>query len=294
MTKTRPTDQQIALITDGCSDIGAGEAERRDIRVIPIGIVLGDGTQTDSTRFTAKDFWDSILENPDVLPKTWMPSPLQFLDTYKQAAADGATHILVIAMSSGLSGTFDAACQAAGDSPIPVEVIDSRMVTRAIATIVLAAADARDAGLSFDEVVAYTTAVRNSMRFDFVVDSLEYIVRGGRAGKAAQILASALKIKPVMRFFEDGSIDAYKKCRGTQKALAEMAKRAIEDTPGEGWHYTLAITSDPGLEATTNEALVKAGFKASYDGPFQVGIIVGIYCGPGTVGVVTYRYPPLR
>ena len=290
---TKATKEQIAIITDGCCDIGAGEAARRGITVIPIGIILGDGTQTDSACFTAKDFWDSVLDNIDVLPKTWMPSPVQFYESYKQAAADGATHILVIAMSSGLSGTYDAACQAAEKSPLPIEVIDSRAVTRGMAMIALAAADARDAGLSFDEVVAYTASVRNSMRIDFLVDSLEYIVRGGRAGRSAQILASALKIKPVLRVYEDGGIDAYKKCRGTQKALAELAKRAVEDTPGEGWHYIIAITSKPELEAATNEALAKAGFKASYDGSFQVGLVVGIYCGPGTVGVLTYRYPPL-
>ncbi|MCL2332928.1 MAG: DegV family protein [Actinomycetia bacterium] len=293
MTTTHTSNERIVLITDGCCDIGTGEAQRRDIQVVPTGIILGDGTQTDSSRFTAKDFWDSVLEDVDVLPKTWMPSPAQFLEVYKRAAAEGATHILVVAMSSGLSGTYDCACQAAKNSPVPIEVIDSRAVTRGIATIVLAAADARDAGLSFDEVVAYTRAVRNSMRIDFIVDSLEYLVRGGRAGKSAQILATALNIKPVLRVFEDGHIDSYKKCRGTKKALAELAKRAIEDTPGEGWHYSMAMTSKPELEALTNEALAKAGFKASYDGPFQVGIIVGIYCGPGTVGVLTYRYPPL-
>jgi len=289
----KATKERIAIITDGCGDISTGEAARRNITLVPTGIILGDGTQTDSSNFTAKDFWDSVLDDVDVLPKTWMPSPAQFLKSYEKAAADGATHILVVAMSSGLSGTCDCACQAAEKSPIPIEVIDSRAVTRGIAVIVLAAADARDAGLSFDEVVAYTAAVRNSMHIDFLVDSLEYLVRGGRAGKSAQILATALKIKPVLRVFEDGTIDSYKKCRGTQKALGELAKRAIEDTPGEGWRYSIAITSKPELEAATNEALAKAGFKGSYDGSFQVGIIVGIYCGPGTVGVFTYRRPPL-
>ncbi|MCL2655523.1 MAG: DegV family protein [Coriobacteriia bacterium] len=290
---TGATKERIAIITDGCGDISVGEAGRRNIILVPIGIILGDGTQTDSSSFTAKDFWDSVLDDVDVLPKTWMPSPAQFLESYQQAAAGGATHILVVAMSSGLSGTYDCACQAAEKSPIPTEVIDSRAVTRGIAVITLAAADARDAGLSFDEIIAYTTAVRNSMHIDFLVDSLEYLVRGGRAGKSAQILATALKIKPVLRVFEDGSIDAYKKCRGTQKALGELAKRALEDTPGDGWRYAVAITSKPEREASANEALAKAGFKADYDGSFQVGIVVGIYCGPGTVGVFTYRRPPL-
>lgn len=290
---TEASTERIAIITDGCSDISGGEAARRDIMVIPIGIILGGGVQTDSAQFSAKDFWDSVLDNVDVLPKTWMPSPAQFLEGYKRAVEAGATHILVIAMSSGLSGTYDCACQAAENFSVPVEVIDSRAVTRGIAVIAHAAADARDAGLSFDEVIAYATAVRNSLRIDFLVDSLEYLVRGGRAGKSAQILATALKIKPVLRVYEDGTIDAYKKCRGTQKALAELSKRALEDTPGDGWHYTLAITSKPELEAATNEALAKAGFRASYDGPFQVGIVVGIYCGPGTIGVLTYRRPPL-
>ncbi|MCL2324264.1 MAG: DegV family protein [Actinomycetia bacterium] len=286
-------NEKIAIVTDGCCDIGSGEAARRDITVVPIGILLGDGTQTDSARFTAKDFWDAVLADIDELPKTWMPSPTQFREAYERLADEGATHILVVAMSSGLSGTCEAARQAAADASLPIEIIDTHAVTRGIAIIALAAAEARDAGLSFEEVVAYTSAVRNSLHINFVVDSLEYLVRGGRAGKSAQVLASALNIKPVLRVFEDGHIDPYKKCRGAKKAFAELAKRAVEDTPGEGWHYSLAITSKPELEATINEALAKADFKASYDGPFQVGIVVGIYCGPATIGILTYRRPPL-
>ena len=283
----------MAIVTDGCGDITSDEACERAICVLPTQITLGNGVLTDSDHFTAKDFWDSIFENTEVLPKTALVTPGRFLDCYKQAAEAGATHILAIIMSSALSGGYDAACQAAEQSPVPTTVIDSRAVTRGTAVQVLAAADLRDAGIPFDEIVTQIIAVRDSMRIDFVVDDLEFLVRGGRAGKSAQMLASVLNIKPVLRVFEDGSIDAYKKCRGAKKALDAMAKRAVEDTPGDGWHYIMAITSKPELEAATNEALAKAGFKADYDGPFQVGIIVGIYCGPGTVGVLTYRCPPL-
>jgi len=283
----------MAIVTDGCGDVSSEEARERSICVLATQITLGDGTLTDSDHFTAKDFWDSLFENTEILPKTALVTPGRFLECYKQAAEAGATHILAIIMSSALSGGYDAACQAAEHAPVPTTVIDSRAVTRGTAIQVLAAADLRDAGLPFDEIVEQVTAVRDSMHIDFVVDNLEFLVRGGRAGKSAQMLASVLNIKPVLRVFEDGSIDAYKKCRGAKKSMAELAKRAVEDTPGKGWHYSLAITSKPELEAVANEALKKAGFEASYDGPFQVGIIVGIYCGPGTVAVLTYRLPTL-
>jgi len=283
----------IAIVTDGCGDITPEEARERSLCVLATHITLGDGTLTDSERFTASDFWDSLFENTEVLPKTALVTPGRFSDCYREAAEAGATHILAIIMSSALSGGYDAACQAAEHSPVPTTVIDSRAVTRGTAIQVLAAADLRDAGLPFDEIVARTEAVRDSTHIDFLVDDLEFLVRGGRAGKSAQRLATVLNIKPVLRVYEDGSIDAYKKCRGTKKAMAELAKRAVEDTPGEGWHYALAITSKPELEAVAKEALERAGFTAHYDGPFQVGIIVGIYCGPGTVGVFTYRRPSL-
>jgi len=284
---------KLAIVTDGCSDIGPEEARARSLCVIPTQIILGDATLTDSDRYTAKDFWDSILRDVDVLPKTAMVTPKMFLDCFQQAAELGATHILAIIMSSGLSGGYNSACQAAQESPVPTTVIDSLTVTRGIAIQVLAAADARDAGLSFDEIVQHTRVVRDSMRLEFLVDNLEYLVRGGRAGKSAQLLATALNIKPVLRVFEDGHIDACKKCRGNKRALEAMAHNVVGHASGADWHYSMAITSDPSLEAPTKAALEEAGFKAHYDGPFQVGIIVGIYCGPGTVGVLAYRLPAL-
>ncbi|MDR1774872.1 MAG: DegV family protein [Actinomycetes bacterium] len=287
----------IAIITDGGSDLGPADAARLGVHVLPVRMVFPDGTETDSNRFSSGDFWERLLADYTNLPKTAQPTPFDFQAEFQRFADDGYDGVIAITMSNGLSGTFDTAVVAAQDAPLPVRVINSRAVSWPLSFLAAELVKAADAGLNLDQLVDFHRVLRESMEIYFVVDTLEYLVRGGRAGRAQAAIATALDIKPILELQHDGVIEVAKKCRGRKKAFAKLATIAAGDAQSaraEGldeYRYMVLNTdeTEPALEL--ERACLDAGFTGQRLGLYQVGIVVGIYCGPGTSAFIYYRLP---
>lgn len=273
----------IGIVCDSTCDLGPEWLSTHDVVMVPLKVNFGEESFLDWIDLTPERFFER-LASAETLPKTSQPSPADFAEVYKALAAEGCTEIVSIHLTSALSGTVESAIMAARMSTIPVRVVDTKLVTMATGLSVIAAVDARDAGGDADAIEAAARYVAENSKLYFALDTLEYLVKGGRAGKAQGLAASLLNIKPVLTFNSEGTIEPYKKVKGTKKALAEMAQAAAE----MGGHLRVGLlhSQAPELAAELMKALDEAGVDYEVVHTVRVGAVIGTYAGPGAVGAV--------
>ena len=261
---------RIKIITDSASDLPVDEATRLNVDVIPLSIRFGDEEFVDRRDITPTAFWERCASS-DALPETAAPSPGAFQDAFTQAQADGFDGVVVIAISSKLSATYQsalAAKEAMGD--YPVEVIDSQAVTMAEGLLVITVAEAASKGASFDECVTLTKSLIPRLGVVGALDTLEHLKRGGRIGSAAALLGSMLSIKPLLTL-RDGEVVEDGRQRTRAKALDHLARDAAEASPFE----RLAV-----VHGAADDAVRLITMLAHIECP-----VVGTHAGPGIIGV---------
>lgn len=283
-------ESKIAIITDGGCDLTNDEVLARGYSLIPIPLAFPDGSTSDSDSFAARDFWEALLSDYESLPKTSQPNRMTYDQKIQEAADAGFEEVLLITISTGLSATHDVALMAAENAVIPTRVFDSRICTWAMVALCDQALKAVNAGLTMDQTINYLSAVRDDMNLLIVFDTLEYLVRGGRAGRTAGLLASALDIKPICTFELDGVIDTVKKTRGRKKAFQTIPKIIGESYKDvDDLKYLLLRAESEDVANELNEKIQELENPGTFVGIEQIGIIVGIYAGPGTAASLHWR-----
>jgi len=208
----------VKIVTDSVSDLPPEIAEELGITVIPLNVRFGEEVYRDGVDLTTEQFYEK-LKHGNTLPVTSVPSPGTFAEAYDKLAQETG-EILVITLSSKLSGTYEVALQSIGlmKKKCRVEVIDSQWAVMAQGFIVITAARAANAGASLDEVM--NIAHGNIKRVDFraAFDTLEYLRRGGRIGAAQVFLVSMLKINPIITI-KDGVVEPAGRRRSRAKAI---------------------------------------------------------------------------
>jgi DegV family protein with EDD domain len=274
----------IAIVADSTCDIGPAGLSERNVTMVPLKVHIGDDTFLDWVDFTPETYYPKLIAESKN-PTTSQPSPKEFADVYATLAAQGADGIVVITISEKLSGTYESAILAAKDSTVPVRVVDSTFVSGTIGLVVDEACAARDAGGDLDTVeAAAQDAVRRADLF-FVLDTLDYLVRGGRAGKAQGLAASLLNIKPVLRVHE-GVIVPFKKVKGSRKAYQEMAAHTAEVSRASGpLKVVLVHAQGADLARQMASDLKDAGLVGEIVRIDEIGSVIGTHVGPGAVGV---------
>ena len=216
----------VKIVTDSVADLPPQVAKELGITVVPLNVRFGTEVYRDGIDLTAEQFYDR-LKHSEILPVTSVPSPGSFAEAYDKLAGE-TDEILVITLSSKLSGTYEVALQSIGlmKRKCRVEVIDSQWAVMAEGFIVIAAAKAVQAGASLDEVMAI--ARRNISRVDFhaAFDTLEYLRRGGRIGKAQALLGSMLKVNPIITL-RDGVVEPAGRTRSRAKAVDHLYNFAM-------------------------------------------------------------------
>jgi DegV family protein with EDD domain len=211
----------IAIVTDSVADLPPQVAEEFGITVVPIVVRFGTDLYRDGLDMGPDEFYER-LRGSKALPATSVPPPVAFADTYDKLA-EKVSEIVVINVTSRLSGTYQVALQAVGlmKKRCRVEVLDSQWAVMAQGFITIAAARAARAGASLDEVLeaARVTMRRVDMRAAF--DTLEYLERGGRIGKAQAFLGSLLKVNPIIGL-KDGEVYPVGRERSRAKAIDRL------------------------------------------------------------------------
>ena len=216
----------VKIVTDSVADLPSQVVEELGITVVPLNVRFGEEVYRDGIDLTAEQFYDKLKQS-EILPVTSVPSPAAFAEAYDKLAEE-TDEILVITISSRLSGTYDVALESMGlmKRKCRVEVIDSHWVVMAEGFMVMAAARAAQAGANFDEVLDITH--RNTKRVDFraAFDTLEYLKRGGRIGAAQAFLGSVLKINPIITL-RDGVVEPAGRTRSRAMAIDHLYEFAV-------------------------------------------------------------------
>ena len=211
----------VRIVTDSVADLPPQVVEELGITVIPLNVRFGEKVYRDGIDLTAEEFYDK-LKHSKILPVTSVPAPAAFAEAYDKLAEE-TDEILAIELSAKLSGTCEVARQSIGliKRKCRVEVIDSQWAVMAQGFLVMAAARAAQARASLDELleIVQSNIPRVDMRAAF--DTLEYLKRGGRIGKAQALLGSALKINPIITI-RDGLVEPAGRTRSRSKAIDHL------------------------------------------------------------------------
>ena len=280
---------KVGIVTDSTCDLEPEELVALGVELVPLKVLFADGASyLDWVEMRPAEFYEKLKAATE-LPKTSQPSPADFLAVYRKLAEQGCEGIVSIHLSAALSGTMQSAILAAADSPVPVRVVDTKKVSQALGLVVKAACEARDAGLDADAVAERAEAVSAGMRLYFVLDTLHYLVKGGRAGKAQGLAASLLNIKPVLDVNAEGIIEPFKKVKGRKKAIAELAAQVAEDARQNGRLRAAVLHACTANCASDLIAeLESSGADIDLVGVGLVGSVVGNYAGPDAIGVAYY------
>ncbi|WP_182904427.1 DegV family protein [Microbispora sp. H13382] len=272
----------VAVVTDSTAYLGAEATGRWNITVVPVQVLLGDREIDDVTPFDAGLLTHALKDRSPIV--TSRPAPERFADAYRRAAANGASAIVSVHLSGALSGTADSARLAAGESSVPVEVVDSGSVAMGLGFAVLAAARAATAGAPAAEVAAVARRRAAATSTFFYVETLDYLRRGGRIGRVTNLLGSALSIKPLLRM-ADGEIGVLEKVRTASRALARLEDLAVEaagDRPVDVAVQHLMAAER--AEALTKELTARLPRLVRL-WVAEIGPVLGAHVGPGMLGV---------
>ena len=272
----------VRIVTDSSCDLPQAMANALGIRIVPLSVRFGDTEYIDRTTITATEFWSKCAASA-TLPETAAPSPGSFEETYRSLAAEGATAIVVVALSSDLSATMQSAELAArAVAPgIDVRIVDSRNASMGLGLTVLACAELAKTGASADEVVARAQSVIPRTRVFAALDTLDNLKKGGRIGGAKAMLATVMSIKPLISI-TNGLVEEAGKQRTRSKALAHLVDiLRNQEVPIERLSILNAQCSDI-------DAFV-AMVKEVYTGEIivgDIGAVIGTHAGQGTIGIV--------
>jgi DegV family protein with EDD domain len=272
---------EVAVVTDTTHYLPTELVAERGIHEVSLYVNDGDRQQREADIADLDAFYDG-LRSASSLPTTSQPSIGDFLAVYEPLAQQGRD-IVSIHISGGISGTVEAARQAAAQLPdTTVDVIDSRMACGALGLVVLAAAGAAASGDDAHTVAARARAAAEATRLWFAVDTLEYLRRGGRIGTAQAWLGGALKIKPILTL--DGEITPIERVRTSGRAFERMVDymRSRRDDGADGWVVQHIQAPD------VVEHLLDRGRELFDSEPVfvsEIGPVIGAHVGPGLVGV---------
>jgi DegV family protein with EDD domain len=281
----------VAIVTDSTAYLPVDLVARQGIWVVPLHVVVGGQQFSEGVDVTTAEVAAALRKFTPV--STSRPSPQAFLDAYEAAAAGGVDAIVSVHISADMSGTVESAAIAAGQSPIPVEVVDSRSLGMAMGYAVLSAARAAQQGLDAKTVAAMATSRAKAATVIFYVDTLEHLRRGGRIGAASALLGSALAIKPLLAL-SDGRIKPIEKVRTSARALSrleELAVRAVEAASGPGVDIAVHHLDSQSRANELADHLRTRVPATSTVAVVELGAVVGAHVGPGTIAVAVSPRP---
>jgi len=274
----------IALVTDSTAYLPSALVAQYGITVVPLYVNFGEESYRDNVDITPDEFYRR-LPAARVMPSTSQPSRGDFATVYRRLMEQGATAIISVHISGGLSGTVSSATMARDDvSEVPVYVVDSLSTSMGLGYQALEAARQAEAGRPVEEIVRLLEAMRSRIRVDFVVDTLEFLHRGGRIGGAAAFLGSMLNLKPLLAL-RDGRIEALERVRTKRRAVGrmlELVKGEMGDQPVRAAVlHAAALGEGSVLLEEVRETLDCRELHLA-----ELSPVIGTHAGPGTVGLV--------
>ncbi|MBB3127478.1 DegV family protein with EDD domain [Paenibacillus rhizosphaerae] len=278
---------QPVIVTDSTADIPEDIAKQHDIHVVPLRLMFGEDTFEDGVDISAEVFYKRLVQS-EQLPTTSQASPADYMQVYQEIMNEyPGSPIISIHISSGLSGTYQSATIAKSmlEGDPDITIVDSKSASYGFGLLVVHAARLAAEGKTAEEIVRSVEEMRRQRKLYFLVDTLEYLQKGGRIGKAAAVIGNLLNIKPILSIDEEGIIYAVEKVRGRKKALARILERFREDLGGvQNINVAVGHTADPASAEPVLEDLSR-DFRLQEVVLTNIGPVVGTHVGPGTLAV---------
>jgi DegV family protein with EDD domain len=279
-------NHRIAIVTDSTSDLPPGLAEQYAITVVPLYVLWGDEQLRDGVDISNSEFYARLPTDPDH-PTTSQPTPADFVRAIEGLDAE---EVLIFTLARKLSATYESASMAGEMVGVPVHVVNSNSVSMGLGWQVIAAARAREQGADVAAMIAEAERVRQGLSVLFVVDTLDYLHKGGRIGGAARLLGSALQLKPLLEVnAEVGAVDSVERIRTRQRSLKRLVEATFERID-PARPLRMSILSGGAPEET--QALfdeMQQTYKPVEITIARVSPVIGTHAGPGLVGLGGYN-----
>ena len=275
----------VRIVTDSCSDLPPDVALARNIAVVPLYVNAGGETYRDGVELGADRFYELLQSLPD-LPTTSQPSAADFAEVYDRLLEEGHD-VVSIHISSSLSGTYNSACQAREMSkePARIAVVDSLLAGGTLGLLALEAARLAEQSDDHSEVASEAERRVEGQTGYVMVDTLKYLAKGGRIGKAQAFMGGALQLKPILSV-RDGAIHPVERARTKRKAVDRLLSLVRSLAPISRLH--VSYTTNPDDSATLRDALADLVDPESIV-ESRFGPVIGTHLGPGAMGVAVTR-----
>jgi DegV family protein with EDD domain len=274
----------IKVVTDSAQDFAPEFMEKRGIAVVPLTVHFGEESFKDGYELGGQAFYDKLTSS-GILPRTSQPSPAAFQEVFEKLTADGSS-VMAITLSSGVSGTYQSAVIARADLPgRDITVIDSKQASCGHGLMAIRASEMAHAGEPLEKIVAAVNKMIASMVTLFSVDTLDYLAKNGRIGRAQHFLGTLLKMKPILSLDKEGFVTAVERVRGKGKVIPRLVEVA-EERAGTKRLQALAIShaNCPDDARRLKEAVLQR-FETDEVYESQIGPVIGSHAGPGTIAM---------
>ena len=277
----------VKIIVDSTADLKEHVKER--VQVVPLTVHFGEEEYIDGVSITHKEFYEKLVES-DVLPHTSQPNPADFGKVFRETVDAGDTAV-VLCVSASLSGTCQSANIAAADFPGRIFVVDTESVAIGLGILAERALQLADEGFSACEIARQINSEKKDICLVALVDTLEYLMRGGRLSKTASLVGGILSIKPVISL-RDGEIVVLGKARGSRQGNNFLIQE-IEKSGGIDFERPMLL----GYTGLSDNLLKKymADSAALWEGnidtlPYTlIGSVIGTHAGPGAIAVAFFK-----
>lgn len=285
--------KEFRIFSDSSCDIPPNLVNQYGITLIPFYVTFDQENYfRENIEITNQEFYERLIKG-GIFPKTSLPSVQDYINSFTEAIDEGKD-VLCICLTQKFSGSYQSAVNAKLilEEKYPeakIYVVDSIQATAGQGLVVLQAAYMQKAGYTIEDTVARLDEIKNTARIMFTVDTLEYLAKGGRIGKATSLAGTMLNLKPMIQL-KDAELIPYSNVRGRKKALEKtlfMVEEYFKDSKEKYEDYDFCFANATTADETE---MVKSKIEAmtglSIDYPlFQIGVTIGTYTGPGAVGV---------
>jgi len=269
----------VRIVTDSACDLAQDLVDQHGIEIVPLSIRFGEEEFVDRFELSVDEFYAKMAQT-DTLPETAAPSPGAFEQAFRKLG-EGGNEVVCINLSAALSATMQSAATAAKslEGEIPVTVVDSRALTIGLGNLVVAAAEAAERGAGTAEIVSLVEGLSDRTRMWGLLNTLDNLLKGGRIGKAQQLMGSVLSIKPVLDM-STGEVHEAGKPRTKKKGLLWLRDKVLEF---DGIENLWVMAGDPDDASELIDLL-----QGNYQGEIhqgRIGPVIGTHGGPGVMGV---------
>jgi DegV family protein with EDD domain len=281
----------VKIVTDSSANLPEDLRQKFDITVIPLQAIFGKTVYRDGVDLTIDKFFE-MLPHAKEHPTTSQPSAGEFVELYKPLLEAGK-EIVSVHLPSKLSGTYASACAAKTEleqqlkKTVPLTIVDTPWISLALGMLCIVAAQAAAAGKSRDDVVAAVNAIIPKLNLIFVLDTLEYLRRGGRIGGASAMLGTLLNFKPMLEI-KGGVVTPLEKPRSRAKAVKRLIEIMEQRTGGNKPIHVGVLHAQSPADAAALEQQIRKQFECKEFYMSQIGPVLGVHTGPNALGLAFY------